>query len=155
MKINVKALVICILIPLIVGAVSGFITSDSMEAYKMVEKPLLSPPGIVFPIVWSVLYILMGISSYLVYTSNSKYKDDALSIYGIQLIVNFIWPIIFFVFELRLLAFFIIILLVILVYKMIREFYKVNKTAAYLQIPYMLWLLFATYLNFSIYLLNR
>ena len=155
MKINIKTLIICIMLPLIIGGIVGFITKNSMDMYTNAIKPALSPPGIVFPIVWTILYILMGISSYLIYINNSKYKDEALRIYIIQLIVNFIWPIVFFTFDLKFIALIIIVILVYLVYKMIKEFYKINKTAAYLQIPYILWLLFATYLNFSIYLLNR
>lgn len=150
---KIKNLIISILIPLLVGGLSAILSSNGMEAYKLLDKPSLSPPGIVFPIVWTILFILMGISSYLVYVK--KGNNKALTLYVIQLIVNFFWSIIFFALELRLLAFFVIIALIILVALMIKEFYKINKTSAYLQIPYLLWLLFAAYLNYSVYLLNR
>lgn len=151
---KIKRLVISILIPLLIGGLSALLTSNGMDAYKLLEKPALAPPAIVFPIVWSVLFILMGISSYLVYNSNND-DDKALTLYGAQLIFNFFWTIIFFGLKLRLLAFIWLIILIVLVILMIREFYKINKTSAYLQIPYLVWLLFAAYLNIAIYILNR
>jgi len=150
-----KTLTISLLISLGVGGLSALITSGSMDIYKYLDKPPLAPPGIIFPIVWTILYILMGISSYLVYQSSDENKDNALVIYGLQLIINFIWPIIFFVLNYRLLALFVILVLLILIVIMIIKFYKINKTAAYLQIPYLLWVIFATYLNFGFYILNR
>jgi len=117
--------------------------------YNSLKQPPLAPPGFLFPIVWTILYILMGVSTYLV----SK-KETVPMIYYVQLGVNALWSIIFFVFKLRLFAFAWIILLVILVVKMIIEFYKIDKVASYLQIPYLLWILFAGYLNLGIYLLN-
>ena len=117
--------------------------------YESLTLPSLAPPGITFPIVWTILYILMGISAYLI-----SQKDKVPTIYYIQLFVNALWSIIFFVFKLRLLAFFWIVLLIFLVVIMIYKFYKIDKTAAYLQIPYLLWIAFASYLNLSIYLLN-
>ena len=126
-----------------------------MDIYKFLDKPPLAPPSIVFPIVWTILYILMGISSYIIYNSKHEDKNSVLLVYGLQLIVNFIWPIFFFVLNYRLIAFFIIILLLILIIMMIVKFYRINKTAAYLQIPYLIWVLFATYLNFGFYILNK
>ena len=105
MKLRSKsALIISILIPLAVGSLSALF-SGNMSSYSMFEKPAFSPPGFIFPIVWTVLYILMGISSYLVYTSNSPYKPNALLLYGIQLFFNFFWSIIFFGLDLYLFAF--------------------------------------------------
>lgn len=155
MKIYWKPLIISILIPLAVGTLSGFITKNSMETYEALVTPALSPPGYVFPIVWTILYILMGISAYIIFTTTDKNSKNALYLYLVQLVVNFVWPIIFFNFEAYLLAFFWIILLWILIVLMINEMYKVNKTAAYLQIPYLLWVTFAGYLNLSLFLLNR
>lgn len=126
-----------------------------MDIYKYLDKPLLAPPSILFPIVWTILYILMGISAYIIYESNNKDKKDALIVYGIQLAVNFIWPIFFFLLNYRLLAFVIIILLLITIVLMILKFYKINKISACLQIPYLLWVIFASYLNYSLYILNR
>jgi tryptophan-rich sensory protein len=152
---NKKALLISILISVGVGVLSAVITMNGMENYNNLAKPSLVPPNWVFPIVWTILYILMGISAYLVYSTDSPYRNEALRIYALQLAVNFLWSIIFFNLNMTLLAFFWLILLAILIVLMIISFCKVNKTAAYLQIPYLLWVLFAGYLNLSIYLMNR
>lgn len=149
-----KSLIISLLISLGVGGLSAFITMGSMDIYKFLDKPPLAPPAIVFPVIWTILYILMGISSYLIYESNNENKQSGLSIYGLQLLVNFIWPIFFFILNYRLIALFIIVLLLILIIIMIIKFYKINKLAAYLQIPYLIWVVFATYLNFGFYILN-
>lgn len=140
------------LLPLIGGAIVGLITSGYMDYQNMV-KPPLSPPSIVFPIVWTILYILMGISYFLATKDNENNKELD-QIYLLQLLVNFMWPIIFFVLEMYFTAFLWIILLLILVIVMIKELLKVNKISGYLQIPYLIWLLFATYLNLGITLLN-
>lgn len=142
-----------ILIPVLVGSLIGFITSSFID-YNSLEKPFLAPPSIAFPIVWTILYILMGIS-YGILKSNSLIDSKINFIYYFQLFVNALWSIFFFVFKWRLFAFFWIILLIILVLAMIIKFYSKNKLSGLLQIPYLLWTLFATYLNFSIYLLNR
>ena len=149
-----KKLIISLLISLGVGGLSALITSGSMDIYKTLIKPPLAPPSILFPIVWTILYILMGISSYMIYESENYEKDDALKIYLLQLVINFIWPIFFFLLKLRLISLIIIILLLIAIILMITKFYKINKTSAYLQIPYLIWVLFATYLNFGFYILN-
>lgn len=145
---NLKKLFISIFIPLIVGGIVSLIMMPFMD-YKSLELPSLAPPSFLFPVAWTILYILMGVSAYLV----SK-KDTVPMVYYVQLGVNALWSIIFFVFKLRLLAFIWIVLLIILVVKMIIEFYKIDKIAAYLQIPYLLWIVFASYLNLGIYLLN-
>lgn len=156
MKKNKLLLVICIAIPLLVGGVASLITGGGMSAFTMLDQPPLSPPAILFPIVWTILYILMGISSYLILTSKAdeETKKDALFIYGAQLLVNFLWPTFFFNFGWYLFSFFWLILLWILVFTMIRRFYAISKTAAYLNIPYLVWLTFAAYLNLGIYFLN-
>lgn len=140
------------LLPIIGGAIVGLITSGYMD-YRDMIKPPLSPPGIVFPIVWTILYILMGISYFLATKDNEDNKELD-QIYLLQLLVNFMWPIIFFVLEMYFTAFLWIILLLILVIVMIKELLNVNKVSGYLQIPYLIWLLFATYLNLGITLLN-
>ena len=140
------------LLPIIGGAIVGLITSGYMD-YSDVVKPPLSPPGIVFPIVWTILYILMGIS-YFIATKDNEDNKELDQIYLLQLLVNFMWPIIFFVLEMYFTAFLWIILLLILVIVMIKELLKANKISGYLQIPYLIWLLFATYLNLGITLLN-
>lgn len=140
------------LLPIIGGVIVGLITSGYMD-YKNMVKPPLSPPSIVFPIVWTILYILMGISYFLATKDNENNKELD-QIYLLQLLVNFLWPIIFFVLGMYFTAFIWIVLLIILVIVMIKELLKNNKISGYLQIPYLIWLLFATYLNLGITLLN-
>ena len=150
-----KSLIISLLISLGVGFLSGIVTRGNVDIYKYLVKPQFAPPSIVFLIVWTILYIFMGISSYLIYNSSSKEKSSALTIYGIQLVLNFIWPIIFFLLNYRLISFVVIFILLITIIIMIIKFYKINKLSAYLQIPYLLWIIFASYLNFGFYVLNR
>ena len=152
---NKKALIVSILIPLGVGALSGFLARNSMDVYEKLVQPPLSPPSWVFPVVWTILYILMGISAYLVYTTDSLYRKSSLKIYAAQLVVNFFWSILFFNLEMYLFAFLWLLLLLVLILFMIFSFSRVSKTAAYLQIPYLLWVMFAGYLNLGIYLLNK
>lgn len=142
-----------ILIPILVGGIVGFLISGSID-YNSLEKPFLSPPSITFPIVWTILYILMGIS-YAILESNSLVNSKINSIYYLQLFFNALWPIAFFLLKWRLFAFIWIIILAVLIIIMIARFYEKQKTAAWLQVPYLLWALFATYLNFGVYLLNR
>ncbi len=153
--LKLKPLIISLLISLGTGALSSSFTMNSMGAYSELNKPLLSPPGYVFPIVWTILFTLMGISSYMIYESNSSDKNMALKIYATQLVFNFLWSIVFFNLQAPLLAFIVLLVLWVLIIAMIRSFYNINQTAAYLQIPYLLWVTFAGYLNFAIYLLNR
>ena len=157
MKENTKRLLISIALPIIVGAISGLLTRSAMQDFQTLTKPPLSPPAWLFPVVWTVLYILMGYSSYLIKIAdvNITAKADALMIYHYQLIVNFLWPIFFFNFGWYLFSFVWLLLLWVLVFFMIRLFYGISKTAALLNIPYFLWLSFAAYLNFAIWWLNR
>ncbi len=155
---KLKPYVISVLIALGVGGLSALLTSGNMNIYDKIISPPLSPPGILFPIVWTVLYTLMGISSALVYVKGKEEDIDtssALGIYLIQLAVNFFWSIIFFNLQAYLFAFIWIILLWILIITMIKRFYEISPLAAYLQIPYLLWVTFAAYLNLAIYILNR
>jgi len=151
---NIKPYVISILIALAVGGLSAFLTNDNMMIYQQINQPPLSPPSFIFPLVWTILFILMGLSSAIVYIKSTSNSKKALIIYGIQLIINFLWSIIFFNLRIYLFAFIWLLLLWILIIIMIYEFYKVNKLAAYLQIPYLLWVTFAAYLNFMIFILN-
>lgn len=157
MNENRKLLIRSIALPLFVGIVSGFLTRNAMQNFGELIKPPLSPPGWLFPIVWTILYTLMGISAYLIKISdaNAEEKSDALMLYNYQLIVNFLWPIFFFNFEWYLFSFFWLLLLWFLVILMIRRFDKINQSAAYLNLPYLLWLTFAAYLNFGIWWLNK
>ncbi len=154
MKIKWKALIVNLLIPLAVGGLTALLTRNSMDIYSQITKPALAPPSILFPIVWSILYTLMGISSYLIFVSNHPDSGNALFIYALQLIVNFIWPLVFFNGQMFWIAFAIILLLWVLIIIMIRRFYEIRPIAAYLQIPYLVWVTFAAYLNLMIAILN-
>ena len=153
MKIQWKRLILCIAIPLAVGGISALLTSSGMETFQALNKPPLSPPGWLFHVVGTLLYILMGIASYLVLTSG-KPSRSALTFYGLQLLFNFFWSIIFFNLERYLFAFVWLIALWILIFITTVLFYKISKPAGYLMIPYLLWVAFAGYLNLFIYLLN-
>jgi len=157
LKFSIKKFIISLVIPLAVGGLSALITSGDMEIYKTVERPPLSPPSIVFPITWTILYILMGISLYLVWTCGDKFTDKskAYFFFTVQLVLNFLWSPVFFTAQLYLLAFIILLLMWIFTILMIISFYKISKPAGLLQIPYLLWLIFAGYLNLSIYILNK
>jgi tryptophan-rich sensory protein len=154
MNANKRKLIIFILIPLAIGLVSGILTRNSMSMYNTLNQPALSPPGWVFPVVWTILYILMGVSSYLIATSPSQKKQEALLLYAIQLFLNFIWSPIFFGLGNYFLAFLVLLLLWYVIVKMIRAFFRIDPTAALLQIPYLLWITFAGYLNLAIIFLN-
>lgn len=142
-----------ILIPVIIGGIVGLIISGSID-YNSLQKPIFSPPSILFPIMWTILYILMGIS-YGILKEKDLVDSNIRGIYYFQLFVNAMWSIIFFTFKWRLFAFIWIVFLDVLVLIMIIKFYKKNKLSGLLQIPYLIWILFASYLNFSIYLLNK
>ena len=145
-----KPYIIEILIALAVGGLSAYLTKDSMETFNSLVKPPLSPPSYLFPIVWAILFILMGISAGMVY----KKSGSVPFIYRLSLIVNFLWSIIFFNMEAYLFAFVWLLLLLVLIILTIIEYSKIDKTAAYLQIPYLIWVCFAGYLNFFIWYLN-
>ncbi len=152
-----KSYIISIAIALGAGALSALLTMGNMELFDEIKKPPLSPPAFLFPIVWTALYILMGISSARIYELKSTNKikvTDALYYYASSLAVNFSWSIIFFNLKAFLLAFIWIILLLFLIIKSVLEYKKLDSLAAYLQIPYIIWVSFATYLTFGIYLLN-
>ncbi len=156
MKINKRLLFICIAIPLFVGALAALLTQNGMEVFGNLEQPPLSPPAWLFPVAWTILYTLMGISSYLILTSDAE-KDQitsAIRIYAFQLVVNFLWPTFFFNFGWYLFSFLWLVLLWVLVLVMILRFKDINKLAAYLNIPYLIWLTFAGYLNLAIWILN-
>lgn len=155
MKINFKQLFIAIAIPLAVGGLSGLITKNSIALYSTLTLPYFAPPGWLFPIAWTILYILMGISSYLIYTSDSPNKKEALRLYGIQLFVNFLWAPVFFNMQNYLFALFLVMLLWFLIGEMMGLFQAINKKASLLLVPYFLWIGFAAYLNLGIFLLNR
>ena len=142
-----------ILVPVLVGAVVGILISGSID-YDSLEKPFLAPPSSAFPIVWTILYILMGVS-YGILKSKDLTDSKIDFIYYLQLFFNALWPIAFFILKWRLFAAIWIIILAILVFIMIVRFYSKDKVSGLLQIPYLAWTIFATYLNISMYILNR
>lgn len=150
---KIKIYIKSILIPVIIGGIVGFIISSYID-YNSLQKPFLAPPSIVFPIVWTILYILMGIS-YGILESNKLTNKKIDLLYYTQLGVNSLWSIFFFLLKWRLFSFIWIILLAILIIFMILKFYDKNKVAGLLQIPYLLWVIFASYLNIAIYILNK
>ena len=154
-KVNYKMLLLFIGLALLAGGI-GALLGGNMDNFDTLEKPSFSPPAILFPIVWTILYILMGISSYLICSNKTdqKFKNRACFVYIIKLVVNSLWTLFFFRLNMLLFAFIWLILLIVLVIIMIIKFYNIKPLAAYLQIPYILWLVFAAVLNFSIYLLN-
>lgn len=152
--INWKNLIISLAISLGVGFLSALLTMNNQNIYDIINVPSFAPPGWLFPIVWTILYILMGISSYLIYEENNVNSLSALRIYGAQLLVNFFWSIIFFNLKNFTFAFIWLILLLVLIIIMIYRFYKINRLPAYLNIPYLIWVIFAGILNFSIIILN-
>lgn len=156
MKINFKKLIVCILIPLAVGALSALLSGGGMADFGSVTKPPLSPPGWLFPIVWTILYSLMGIASYLVSEAYAPAdeKQNAFELYAAQLILNFFWSIIFFRFDLYFVAFVWLLALLALIILTTISFYRISKTAGILMIPYILWVTFAGYLTLGIAILN-
>ena len=155
-KIKITDLLIFIVTAELVGALSALLSGDFKSFYADIIRPPLSPPSWLFPAVWAVLYALMGISVYIIWRDNDSEirKATALKLYFLQLAVNFSWSIIFFRFRLLEAAAFTAILLFVLVVIMVISFRRVNAAAAWLNVPYIIWLLFASYLAISIYILN-
>lgn len=151
-RINIKSLVISIAIPLAVGGLAALITMGSMQDFAALNKPPLSPPGWLFPTVWTLLYILMGIASYLVLESKSPTADkrSALKLYFIQLGFNFCWSIIFFTLGAYELAFLWLVILFVLIIAATLRFWRIRPLAGALMIPYAAWVAFAGYLNLAI-----
>ena len=153
-----KPYIIGCAIPLAIGGLSSLLTMGNMDIYKELNQPALAPPAWLFPVMWTILYVLMGISStriYLEASAPTDVKRDALFTYGVQLVFNFFWSIIFFNRKQFLLSFLWIIALWWLISAMIKQFGKIDAIAAKLQIPYLVWVTFAGYLNFMIWILNR
>lgn len=152
-----KALIICLLIPLAVGGLAAWLTMDSMAQFAALAQPPLSPPGWVFPVVWTILYLLMGWASFLIWKSGTPQaaKKRALGPYGVQLAANFVWPLLFFRAGLYGFALIWLVILLVLVAETMLAFGRIDRRAAWLLAPYLLWLLFAAYLNAGVWLLNR
>ena len=156
MKLDWKKLLICLAIPLAVGGLAALLTGGGMGAYADFNQPPLSPPGWLFPIVWTILYLLMGYASYRVLTSSAAPEKirNALILYGAQLAVNFLWPLVFFGLQWYLAAFFVLIALWVLIFLTIRAFSEIDEKAGDLLLPYILWVTFAGYLNLGVAILN-
>ncbi len=155
---KIKTYAIAIAIPVAVGLLSAWLTRESMDIYREVETPPLSPPSVLFPIVWTLLYVLMGISSGMVWLnrqSDPSAADAGIAYYAASLAFNFAWSIIFFNFRRFLLALLWLLVLLWLILRTVWAYRRVSATAAYLQIPYALWVGFAGYLNLGIWYLNR
>ena len=154
-RVNYKMLILFIGFALAAGFL-GSLLGGNMTSFKNLKKPFFTPPSIAFPVIWTILYILMGVSSYLICCNKTdkKFKKRAFFFYLIQLLVNTLWSLFFFRFSWLLFAFFWLLLLIILVIVMIIKFYKLKPLAAYLQIPYLLWLIIAGILNLAIVILN-
>lgn len=155
-KMNIKSLIVCIIIPLAVGGLAALLTTGSMKDFEALNKPPLSPPGWLFPVVWTILYTLMGVASYLVLETPTSpgAKRGALKVYFIQLAFNFFWSIIFFALGAYEIAFaWLLILLALIIITTVR-FLRINRLAGILMLPYILWVNFAGYLNLAISYLN-
>lgn len=152
--IILKYFIPCLILSIGTGALSGLIISGDIYYYTLLDKPPLSPPPFVFPVVWTVIYILIGIAHYIVHISHSEAREAALKSYYAQLLVNFLWPILFFKLKLLFVSAAWIILLIVLTVKTAKRFSGINKTAGTLFVPYIVWLVFAAYLNIGVWALN-
>ena len=139
---------------LVTGGIGYLLSMNGEEVYTALNLPFFAPPIILFSIIWPILYVLMGVSLYFILGSTSTLKKPAIEIFIIQTIVNLLWPLAFFVLKLYLVGLVVLIALDILVFFMIKIFLNINKLAGWLQLPYLIWIIFATILNFSIVLMN-
>ena len=154
---KIKPYIISVAFALGIGGLSALITANNMDLYSQINQPPLAPPSLLFPVVWTLLYILMGISAAMVWQKRGEDRtkvDTALSIYALNLFLNFFWSIIFFNMRAFLFAFIWLVALWAVILIMIIKFAKIKPIAGYLQIPYLLWVTFAGYLNLAIYILN-
>ena len=155
---RIKPYVVSIAIALAVGLFSALLTRDSMDIYSQLVTPPLAPPGWLFPVVWTVLYVLMGISAAIIWEQREEdpaVASSGLSAYALSLGFNFLWSILFFNCRWLLLSFFWLLGLLALIWITVYNYRQISRPAAYLQIPYALWVTFAGYLNFGIWFLNR
>lgn len=153
---NWKTLLLCLVIPLAASGIGALLAGGFSGSYEAMYKPLLSPPGWVFPVVWTLLYLLMGYASYLVYTSEASMprKRRALTVYGVQLVINLLWPLFFFRLGWYTFAFIWLLLLIAAVLLCRMLFRYIEKRAGDLLLPYLIWLFFAAYLNLGVAILN-
>lgn len=154
-KFNLELFLIYILVPQFLGLLSAFFAGNIGYKYSMLIKPPFSPGKSLFSIVWFIIYILMGIAAYLVHNEKNRDDENAKFFYSAQLGINFLWNILFFGLEKRFFSFLWIIFLLIVLIKCFKEFNKINKTASLLLIPYIIWIIYAGYLNFGFWFLNK
>lgn len=156
MNKSIKLFLICVAIPLLTGGIAGLLTKNSMAVFESINKPPLTPPGWLFPVVWTILYFMMGAASYLVLTSDASFRDIsiAMKLYGIQLVFNFLWSILFFNLQLYNVSFLWLVILWLLVLATLLAFSQISRTAALFMVPYLLWITFAGYLSLKIAILN-
>ena len=156
MKRNGKTLLLCLALPLAVGLLASLLTLGGMRDYGEMLRPPLSPPGWVFPVAWTVLYLLMGLASWLVTgaAATEDMKQMALSLYAVSLAANFLWPLLFFGLGRYFLALLWLLVLLLLVVLTWRQFRRLDRRAGALLVPYILWLCFAAYLNLGAAILN-
>lgn len=154
-KHKLSSLLPALFLPLAVGGLAGYFTRSAMSGYKLLKKPPFAPPGWVFPVVWTILYLLMGYASWRIWKSSSPARWEALGEYVLTLALNFLWPLIFFLGGYWLAALLVLIVLFLLVADLIRRSAAIDLKAALALVPYLLWLGVAGYLNLGIYLLNR
>lgn len=150
MKIQWKALIASLALSLGTGFLSTLLTPNIQDNYAQLYRPPLAPPGWVFPVVWTVLFILMGLAAYFIYVSDSEKKSAALRLYLLQLALNLGWTVIFFRFGAYLPAFLWLVILWFLVFMLVRQFGEIDELSGKLMVPYLIWLTFAAYLNLSI-----
>ena len=155
MNKNVKMRLLALAIPLAVGGLAALL-SGGMDAYKVINQPPLSPPAWLFPLVWTALYLLMGEASYRGYSSGQDPAQirKALTAYGVQLFLNFLWPLVFFGGKMYLTAFIVLVAMWVAIVVTMRRFMKLDEKAGDMIIPYLLWVSFAAYLNLGVFLLN-
>ena len=149
-----KPYVLSILLALTVGGLSALATANNMNIYDKITMPPLSPPGWLFPVVWTILFILMGISAAIIFVSRSAEKESSLFVYAVSLVLNFTWSILFFNMQAFILSFVVLVALWVSIIITIVKYFTIDKTAAWLQLPYLIWVTFAGYLNAAIVLLN-
>lgn len=156
MKIKWRSLLCSIAIPLVIGGLAALLTKDNMIMFDYLKKPPLAPPRWLFPVAWTILYVLMGAAAYLVAVSHKPkaQRCRALLLYSVQLVFNFFWPIIFFNGEKFLFAFIWLLIMLLFVLGTTLSFWRIDKRAGVFLLPYVLWTAFAVYLNYGIYTLN-
>lgn len=154
-KINIELLLINILIPQLLGVISTLLSGDISGKYDALVKPIFAPPSWVFSLVWTIIYFLMGVSAYFIAVSWNPKKKEAVFYYTAQLAINFLWNMFFFGLNLKLFSFLWILLLIVFVHFTIKSFYNISKISGYLLLPYLVWLIFAAYLNFMFWVLNK